>query len=273
MSATSDDPDYVPNNDNSQQERLTDNGYEERQEVDDELNDKSIQELTGLQGPPDFGWESPADATFEKVELPTSKDPDYVPISDYSQNRRTRNGELLTPVDNSPRAASLTEGERKKTGRAIASYTMKKRREYMARKRQQTEEKGVPAHVTSGNDKQEVAAKSPHKTQANVTEKISPSKVTRSNGHRRKKKKQTNKHRKGKPKKLEGSQAKQHQQEQTGESSQGAEPTSTRRARTRARVRGRTRQDDQQMRIEVIQALAETEAWHWIVKQVTAQNN
>lgn len=254
--------------------RRSSRGYfrykKEEPEPEASTNEQASKGIEGLDVP-DFD-DSNANISFDKIEMPKPRDPDYVPISDYSQ------------------ASELTEGDRKKAGKAIASYTMKKRREYMIRKRQQEKEKLLQERQQKEEDasdvqatlkvppttsKKQEGAKTPEKMKTGRKTQTprgktppprsgrSPPRSGRSGGQRRKKKKRTNKHRKGKPKKLDSSLA---QQQQPSEGvGQGTESTSR---RAPARVRVRSRQSDEQTRQEVIQALSQTEAWHWIVNHV-----
>ena len=88
--------------------RRSSRGYfrykKEEPEPEASTNDQASEGIEGLDLP-DFD-DSNANISFDKIQMPMPRDPDYVPISDYSQ------------------ASELTEGDRKKAGKAIASYTM-----------------------------------------------------------------------------------------------------------------------------------------------------
>jgi hypothetical protein len=217
---------------------------------------------------------TPSDTTFDKIPLPTEKDPDYVPVSDYSPMRKP-------PRTAEPRPAVVeelveelalpdtehfarTEGERKKTGRAIANFTLKMRRQYMQRKRQQSKEElgktadaDTKASMTDRTAKTENVATTPERKPKNQS--TSPSQGTPSrvgptpNSDNKKRRKRTNKHRKGKPKKIVFS----HEAPPAAGQPQPSAP----------RMRVRTRQD-YQTKDEVVRALAETEIWHWLINQV-----
>jgi hypothetical protein len=232
--------------------------------------DRASQEIPDLTA-------TPSDTTFDKISLPREESPDYVRVSDYSPMRKPPRAMEPRPVVVEELVEELTlpdiehfartEGERKKTSRAIANFTLKKRREYMQRKSKQSPEElentasadakaSTTEHTATTAETDDVATTPERKPKNRST---SPSQGTPSsagltpNSSTKKRRKRTNKHRKGRPKKIVSG----HQAPLAAGQRQPSAP----------RMRVRTRQD-YQTKDEVVRALAETEIWHWLINQV-----
>lgn len=242
---------------------------------DDRLADIANQEIPDLAA-------TPSDTTFDKVPIPTKQDPDYVPVSDYSPMRRkpkktaeTDDSVLVEELQlPDTEAFARTEGERKKTGRAIANFALKKRREYLQRKSQLQQEQGEEPNARNDTS----VGTSPTKARGNAASTRTPERkavqhrrtktsksptrtspptgaVPTPNSNNKKRRKRTNKHRKGKPKKASPTKAPQPA---------GHSPLPSARL-PRVRVRST---ENPASRDEVVRALAETEIWHWLINQV-----
>jgi hypothetical protein len=228
---------------------------------------------------PDLESTAP-DTQFDKIQKITSDDLDFVPVSDYSPKRKVRPprplqkesvvSELSLPENKS---LSLTEGERKKTGRAISNYTMKFRRQYMIRKSQQQAEAAsgknaaatdtdatITKTTTDTSLQRSSEAKTPERKQKNDNHRTpsteTPSGAGRTPAPKKKKKKRrkrTNKHRKGKPKKIDDDEL----QKYPSHAPSGSIPNGIFVDTT-----------EYQTRDEVIHALSQTEIWNWLVNQV-----
>eukprot|EP00980_Cylindrotheca_fusiformis_P029648 scaffold23646_cov132-Cylindrotheca_fusiformis.AAC.2 len=221
---------------------------------------------------------TPSETKFDKVALPVQQDPDYVPVSDYSPVRN----DTTIPEDTVGAAEVVqelelpdtdelthTDGSREKTGRAIASFTLKKRREYMQRKSLQQQKEGGSSTTETPvkNAATKVSVSTPDdKTQNQNTnggrssqDDTTPSRAAPTpSSNKKKRRKRTNKHRKGKPKKIPGSTP-----------SKVPPPLTSQPLHPHPRIHVRTRSQFQrrETREEIIRALAETEIWHWLIHQ------
>lgn len=186
-----------------------------------------------------------------------SRDPSFENLTSQTDTPKTTSNnsqELLKPQFKKDETVTAQD-QREKTSRAIASFTLKKRREYMQRKSRSRNTGAVAsigstsAGFTTGKSisgdsnggRKEVIHDN---TSGNVWH-ASPSKKKK----KKKKGRRTNKHRKGRPKRLTGG--------RPADDSPGAR-----------KFHASNSGHDNRTREEVVRALAKTELWRWLVTQV-----
>mmetsp|Transcript_30752 Transcript_30752/g.73811 ORF Transcript_30752/g.73811 Transcript_30752/m.73811 type:complete len:492 (-) Transcript_30752:641-2116(-) len=156
-----------------------------------------------------------------------------------------------------------SQDQREKTSRAIANFTLKKRREYMTRKSRSRNTEAVASLDTTSaivtgvrSDPDDLAGDQNEATKKTISE---PVRRTSSRKKKKRPRQRTNKHRKGRPKRLAGGlQDPQHI---------GHSPIAA------SQCYSSNNDYDNHTREEVIRELAKTELWRWLVTHVQEGTN
>ena len=213
-----------------------------------------------------------AQAQGNKCKLVTahterSRDPYHEDLRDRTDSQTTYNNLQAHRLHQLPHAKEednvAAQDQRKKTSRAIANFTLKKRREYMQRK-SQSRNTGIVASVQSTSFAATTLTNtsggrnlaSSHTNTAENVRRASPTKKKVKRRRRR-----TNKHMKGNPKKHICDLSESHPTDNNIPVSVADRSHSSIRERSNC------------TREEVIRALAKTELWQWLVTQVQEGND